>query len=178
MRDELLELQGAAIKLIHLVLHLVVLYDAPEAFLVLLTIEQGKGNAGVSETTCSTDAMHVVLIVRYGTVFLCGHIKIDDKLNLMHVEAAGKQVGSDYGVNRSNSELLDVLVSLLLGHITEDQGDLVPTVLERPEECLCELFGVHENYRLGAHREGVVDFLYEVDLALGWALEVELLHIL
>jgi hypothetical protein len=95
----------------------------------------------------------------------------------VHVEAAGKQVGSDDGVDRANSELFDVLVSLLLGHVTEDQCDLVPIVLERPEEHLCEGFGVHENDRLSALRERVEDILDELDLALGWALVVELLHI-
>ncbi len=96
----------------------------------------------------------------------------------MHVEAAGEQVGSDDGVDGANSELLDVLVSLLLGHVTEDQGDLVPIVLELSEEHLCIVLGVHENDRLGALREGVVNLLDEINLALGRALVVELLHVL
>lgn len=96
----------------------------------------------------------------------------------MHVEAAGEQVGSDDGVNRANSELLNVLISLFLCHVTKDEGDLVPIVLEPSKELLCEVLGVHENNCLGALRERVVDLLDEVDLAPGWALVVELLHVL
>ena len=121
--------------------------------------------------------MHVVLVVRNGSILLGGDIKIDDKLDLRHIEAAGKQVGCDDGVYRANSELVDHLVSLLLGHVTENNNNLIPIFLERSEECLCEFLGVHENDRLSILREGVVDLLDELDLSLGWALVVELLHI-
>ena len=89
----------------------------------------------------------------------------------MKVEPAAKQVGSDDGVNRAKSELFDVLISLLLAHVTtEDYAGLVPIVLERCEEFICEVVVVHEYNRLGALREGVKDLLDEVDFALVWTL--------
>jgi hypothetical protein len=93
------------------------------------------------------------------------------------VKAAAKEVVSDNDVDRANSELFDLLISLLLGHVTEDKGDRVPIVLECSEEFLCERLVVHENDSLGLTREGVVDLLDELDLAVLWALVVELLHI-
>ena len=107
--------------------------DTFEAFLILFGVEQGKGKAYLIETTCSPYAVYVALEVRYGFSLLLwgGHIEIDDEFNIGYVDAAGKIVGSDDGVDRAFSEFIDILVSFLHPHVTEDRGDLDTIVFER-----------------------------------------------
>ena len=73
--------------------------------------QEVDGHALATEAARSADTMDVVLAVG-------GQVVVDDEGDLLHVDAAGQQVGGDEHAGRAGSELLHDDVAFSLFHIT------------------------------------------------------------
>ena len=155
------------------------LNDFPEGFFVAFTVEDCQSDASVTEASRSPDSVHVALVVRvnYPVIRLNGHIKVDDKLDLAHVEPARQQIRCNDGVDLTLPELLYVLISLFFGHLTEDDGTFVAVVLKLIEKELRILKGIYENDGLCVLSESIIDIFDEVNLSLRLTFVEELLNV-
>ena len=74
------KLFSSSFKLLNLVLHLIVADDIEEKFLIICTIKQSESNAGIAESTRSSDTVQVAFVVRDKDIIftLRRDIEIDD----------------------------------------------------------------------------------------------------
>ncbi len=131
--NKLFELLAASLKLSDLIFHFIVLDYLPESFLIDVSIKESQCYASISETTSSSDTMEIVLVVRDEVAsirFLNGDIEVYDKLDRLHVETAGEEVGGNDDLDLTLAELLDVFVSFFFGHPAENDVDLVPCIFK------------------------------------------------
>ena len=110
--------------------------NLPEGYLILISVEDGESNTSVAEASGSPNAVHVALIVRLMSLISDGHVKVDDQLNFVHVEATREQICGNDGVDLALSELLNVLVSLFFFHVSHYDNHCVAAIFEDPEDLL------------------------------------------
>ena len=111
-------------KDLHFVVHLVVVEDLLQVLPVLVTIVNGQSQAKGAKATRPANSVQIVLSVANLLPSLTCHlswaIKVDNDLNLGHVDASSKHVGGNDDANFTRAELSDHLVTLIRHHVAKD----------------------------------------------------------
>lgn len=164
---------------IHLAFHGVVLCNLVKVLLVLVTVIDANGDTLATETTSAANPVNVglgvTLLLSVGQVHI-GDVKIDDNLDLGHVNTPRKHIGSDDDIDFTLAEFIHDEVSLLLTHVTEHDRGLVVILSEGVLDQFTEMLGIDENDCL-SQSASVEDIHYEVDLLFGLASVLVLLNV-
>ena len=106
--------------------------DLPKGLLVLIAIKNCQCKACVTEAPWSTDSVQVIFEIwdYFPILSLNRYIKIDHKLDLMHVETSWQEICCDNCVHFSSAEVLNVLISLLYRHSSENKSYFLPNIFE------------------------------------------------
>jgi hypothetical protein len=118
--------------------------------------DEVDGHTLATETTTTTDTVDVVLAVG-------GEIVVDDKGNLLDVDATGEEVSGDQDTGRTGTELLHDNVTLALVHVTVHGRDSEVTGGELVGEPVDLSAGVAEDDGLG-DGDGLVQVREGVEL--------------
>jgi hypothetical protein len=103
-------------------------------------------------------------------------VKVDDNLNLRHINTPRKHIGSDDDIDFTLAEFFHDEVALLLTHVTEHDRGLVVILSEGVLDQFTEVLGINENDCL-SQSASVKDIHYEVDLLFGLASVLVLLNV-
>lgn len=143
---------------------------------LIVYCDQANGEAEVSEPAGPTNSVEVGLSV-------AGEVKVNDYIHGLHVNTARAEVGRHEVSAVPASELVEHLISVLLGHPRVDEERRVPHLCDGASEPLDSLQRVAEDHRLVnpevvKERFEAVEFLplLHKRVVLRDALEGELLH--
>ena len=107
---------------IHLAFHGVVLCNLVKVLLVLVTVIDANGDTLATEATSAANPVNVglgvTLLLSVGQVHV-RDVKVDDNLDLGHVNTPRKHISSDDHIDFTLAEFVHDEVALLLTHVTE-----------------------------------------------------------
>jgi hypothetical protein len=124
----------------------------------IISGDEVDGHTLTTETTTTTDTMNVVLTVG-------GKIVVDDKRDLLNVDATSEKISSDQDSRRARSELLHDDVSLSLLHVAMHSRDGEVTSSQLVGEPVDLSSGVAEDDSLG-DGNGLVEIRESIQLPL------------
>lgn len=134
-----------------LVLHLVVVHDLVQVLFVVLPVEDGEGDTLGSKSTSSTDSVEIVVGVTNFLLVSVGvewDIVVDDQLNFGNVHTSGEKISGNDNIDFLFSELFQSLVSLLWGHLREDNVRCITLLSKSFVNTAGIFFGVDEDESL------------------------------
>mmetsp|Transcript_40503 Transcript_40503/g.103728 ORF Transcript_40503/g.103728 Transcript_40503/m.103728 type:complete len:298 (-) Transcript_40503:1225-2118(-) len=111
--------------------------------LVLVFVDERRGNASLAAAARSTNPMHVVLD-------LARHVVVDDVLNVGEIQTLGSHIRGDKHVLLPPLECIDGLKALLLSFVAMD-GNGLHTLAK---EVLVDDVDIHLVFREDQHRRG------------------------
>ncbi|MPN35852.1 hypothetical protein SDC9_183354 [bioreactor metagenome] len=147
--------------------YVILTFDGAKARDILLA-DQRAGQPAVPRATGSADAVDIV----FG---LIRHVIVDDEVNVVHVDAACRDVGCDEHGRFARAEIAHDVVALVLAQVAMDTGGNNAAVVE----LLCD--GFHPVARVAKNqRQARGGFLHEIrhrrDLPAFRRMDTHLLH--
>mmetsp|Transcript_13699 Transcript_13699/g.9868 ORF Transcript_13699/g.9868 Transcript_13699/m.9868 type:complete len:201 (-) Transcript_13699:612-1214(-) len=90
------------------------------------------------------ETFHIFLKLLSDSVSHSRYVEVDDELDFRYIKSSCQHVGCDDNLHFPVSELLDVLVSLFVGHVSEDDVHLVVVLPQQVVQNFSVLLVVHE----------------------------------
>eukprot|EP00760_Papus_ankaliazontas_P032971 PhM_4_TR6111/c0_g1_i1/m.59329 len=118
--------------------------------------DEVDGNTLAAEATGAANAVEVVLLVRR-------QVEVDHDGDVVHVDAAGEQVGRDEHTRAASAELLDDLLAVALRHVAVDEAHGVVLLVKLLGEPVDLAARVAEDHGL-SDRHGVVQIAQRLEL--------------
>ena len=103
-------------------------------------------------------------------------VKVDNNLDLWHVDTPSKHICSDDDIDFTFAEFFHDDVALLLTHVAEHDGGLVVILPQGVLDQFTEMLGIYKNDCL-CQSASVKNIHYEIDLLFGFASVLVLLNV-
>jgi len=129
---------------------------------IIITVVNGDCDTLSTESSRTTNSVQVVLrvtdpLVSTTAYSLCGYVEIDNDLNFWHVDTSCKHIGSDDDADFSSSEFFYHFITLLMAHITKNDGRLQVFASQCLMQTICVRLGIDKDNRL-CHLANIEDF--------------------
>ena len=104
-------------------------------------------------------------------------IKVNNKLDFRDIKTSCQQVSSNNYLDFLFSELFNVFISLLIGHITKNNIDIIATLFKDLMKLFCKHLRVNEDNCL-CESTNSINSLDKIRLAFRWASVFKLCHMI